>query len=256
MANITLAGIGKISTDAEGRFSLNDFHRASGGAKRHGPSYWLDTNQAQEIAAELSKAENPALTTDLPVVKKEGRNGGTYAVREMIYAYAMWISAPFQLKVIRAFDALVSGDVEKAQQIATPKAEPKQQSGLDKLRIAQAMSLAEETAARICQRFPNLGDNGKQVVYAKILNPFVGDNVIALPRVTSNLLPAGKVGEILGVSGNMIGRLANQNGLKTAEYGEFRLDKSAHSDKQVESFHYNDKGVSALRDILSGKEAA
>ena len=158
----------------------------------------------------------------------------------------------FKKALVKDFYRMRNG----SQKIATPKAEPKQQSGLDKLRIAQAMSLAEETAARICQRFPNLGDNGKQVVYAKILNPFVGDNVIALPRVTSNLLPAGKVGEILGVSGNMIGRLANQNGLKTDEYGEFRLDKSAHSDKQVESFHYNDKAVSVLRDLLSGKEAA
>ena len=187
--------------------------------------------------------------------------GGVQQMRVLTEGDMYRLMTHSKLESAERFESLVFDEIlptirKTGKYEAKPSNEPKQPSGLDKLRIAQAMSLAEETAARICQRFPNLGDNGKQVVYAKILNPFVGDNVIALPRVTSNLLPAGKVGEILGVSGNMIGRLANQNGLKTDEYGEFRLDKSAHSDKQVESFHYNDKAVSVLRDLLSGKEAA
>ncbi|KOR27851.1 KilA, N- domain-containing protein, partial [Achromatium sp. WMS1] len=30
-----------IRQDAQGRFCLNDLHKASGGAKRHQPSNWL-----------------------------------------------------------------------------------------------------------------------------------------------------------------------------------------------------------------------
>jgi hypothetical protein len=78
-----------------------------------------------------------------------------------------------------------------------------------------------------------------------------GQRLIPLPKVEEALLPAGKVGEILGVSGNKIGRLANLYKMKVAEYGEFRLDKSKHSSKQVETFHYNNAAIERLRALLT-----
>lgn len=92
-----------VQQDAEGRFSLNDLHRAAGSEKRHTPGYWLTNQQTRELIDELS-------TTGIPVVQTtQGNGGGTFVARELVYAYAMWISARFHLQVIRAYDALVSG---------------------------------------------------------------------------------------------------------------------------------------------------
>lgn len=124
-------------------------------------------------------------------------------------------------------------------------------SALDKLRSAQALKLSEETAAKICARFSKLGESAQQVIYAKIINPIAGDEVLALPRIEEKLKLAGEVGALLGVSGNKIGRLANQNEMKTSEFGEYRLDKSEYSSKQVEAFHYNAKAVEVFRTLLA-----
>jgi KilA-N domain len=101
----------QIRRDTAGRYCLNDLHQASGGAKRHQPSDWLRLKQTQELVEEVLKSpeglrEFPELN---PVETTEGRyGGGTYAVKELVYAYAMWISAAFHLHVIRAYDALVT----------------------------------------------------------------------------------------------------------------------------------------------------
>jgi hypothetical protein len=99
-----------IRQDTAGRFSLNDLHRAAGGAKRHQPSDWLRLQQTQELLSELETPGNPGVseTTGIPVVSIEGRAGGTFVAKELVYAYAMWISPAFHLKVIRAYDAMVT----------------------------------------------------------------------------------------------------------------------------------------------------
>lgn len=98
----------------DGLYSLNDLHTVSGGEKRHQPSNWLRTNQAQEIIAELkSEAFSSSNVRSLePVrvirgVQADNAPQGTYACKELVYSYAMWVSARFHLIVIRAFDAMV-----------------------------------------------------------------------------------------------------------------------------------------------------
>lgn len=184
--------------------------------------------------------------------------GGTQKVRVLTEGDMYRLMTHSKLESAERFESLVFDEIlptiRKTGKYETPKA--KEQTGLDKLRIASALEKAEGVAARICARFNRLGENGQQVIFAKIINPLMGDEVIALPRVSERLLTASKVGEVLGVSANMVGRLANKHGMKTEEFGEFRLDKSPHSDKQVETFHYNAKAVSKLRELFGSEVVA
>lgn len=146
--------------------------------------------------------------------------------------------------------------IRKTGSYAMPKAaRPADTSGLPQYRLARALELAAKTADRILAQLPSLGERARQVVLAKIINPVAGTEVLALPHVAEKHHKAGEVGEMLGITGVMVGRIANQHNLKTPDYGEFRLDKSEHSAKQVEAFVYNQAGVDAIRQHLEADQA-
>lgn len=105
----SVAGV-SIRQDVEGRYCLNDLHKAAGGLKTHQPSDFLKTQQTKELIAELSNSDYSRSLA--PVLSSAGRSGGTYVCKEMVYAYANWISPKFYLQVIRTYDALVTGNVD------------------------------------------------------------------------------------------------------------------------------------------------
>lgn len=98
---IVIAGT-SVATDAQGRYSLNDLHKAAGAEPRHQPARFIANQSTHELVVEIG-------TTEIPVVTVNGgRAPGTYACRELVYAYAMWISSKFHLQVIRTFDAMAT----------------------------------------------------------------------------------------------------------------------------------------------------
>lgn len=114
--SLAIAGV-VIRQDLFGRYRLNDLHKAAGGEKRHNPNYWTELQQTQELVAilESEHRENSdtvitASEQNQPLRIVKGGNGvqGTFVVKELVYAYAMWISAKFNITVIRAYDALVN----------------------------------------------------------------------------------------------------------------------------------------------------
>lgn len=103
---MTIDGVA-VRRDFEGRYCLNDLHRAavsSGSNERtKEPGKFLSSQQTIELINELETTQNLG---SLPVASFSGRNGGTYVCKELVYAYAMWISPSFNLKVIRTFDSI------------------------------------------------------------------------------------------------------------------------------------------------------
>lgn len=114
--NLTIAGT-KIKQDADGRFCLNDCHKASRESETKRPGNWLKNSQTIELIKEITDAR--IIASPVSTIKG-GIEQGTYAVKELVYAYAMWISPAFHLKVIRAYDDLINGRLQEPQ-FAIPK---------------------------------------------------------------------------------------------------------------------------------------
>lgn len=142
----------EVRRDIQGRYCLNDLHRAAGGEKRHRPQYWIENKQTSELIEQiLTEAVIPSLEQNQPVnVIYGGNNQGTYACKELVYDYAMWISPAFHLKVIRTFDAVVNQHQNPANLIATDK--------------VQAGVILLESAARML----NLSNSSKLGAYQKL----------------------------------------------------------------------------------------
>lgn len=100
-----------IRQDEDGRYCLNDLHKASGGDKKHQPAYFVRNQQTKDLI-EIIESENDDLQIcrskqAVNSIRGKGLEQGTYVVKELVYSYAMWISAKFHLMVIRAYDSLV-----------------------------------------------------------------------------------------------------------------------------------------------------
>lgn len=111
-----------IKQDAQGRYCLNDLHKAAiaNGSNAHTkePTKFLSSPQAIELISELD-TQNLGVKS-VSAIKGRSKQQGTYVVKELVYAYAMWISASFSLKVIRAYDALQSQPFGISEQLPKP----------------------------------------------------------------------------------------------------------------------------------------
>jgi len=92
----------------------------------------------------------------------------------------------------------------------------------------------------------------KQVLQAYATKELTGEMVLPLPDAPQpSEYTATQIGEMLGgVTKDKIGRIANQNGLKTAQYGRVCVDKSPYSVKEVKTFRYNDAAIPEFKRIL------
>lgn len=124
-----------ITTDQAGRFSLNDLHKAAGAENRHQPAQFMRLDSTDALVAEMAN-ENSDMGNPISVTRG-GAAQGTYVCRELVYAYAMWISAKFHLEVIRTFDAMVTG------QLPVPAATPALRLPSPAKELRAALSIAK-----------------------------------------------------------------------------------------------------------------
>lgn len=145
-----------------GLFSLNDLHRAAGGDDKFKPAFFLRNDQTQALVEEITKGAD--LHLFLNTLK--GRNGGTYACRELVIAYAAWISAAFHLQVIRVFLAQVAPGARSGQM----------DLDYDRISPAQAQDLRE-----IVQAIVDAGIQKHGETWARFQKKFRVNSYLELP---------------------------------------------------------------------------
>lgn len=109
-----------------------------------------------------------------------------------------------------------------------------------------AVRKAKELIA-LAERYP--GQTFQQILHSYATVELTGERLIPLPQMEERTLTAEEVGQRLGLSANMVGRLANAHNLKTDEYGAWFNDKAKHSNKEVPSFRYYENIVPVLESL-------
>ena len=96
--------------------------------------------------------------------------------------------------------------------------------------------------------FP-LTDESKAVIQHEIFKILTGHECLSmLPAMTEKWYSASDIATIIGLSANMVGRIANENGLKAPEgesnkYGRWIFSNSKYSSKECPQFIYNENAV-------------
>ena len=106
MTQLQILGI-SVSTDSQGRFSLNDLHKAAMAAGRatanHSPGQFLRNDGVRSFISALEGAMQNCTAVNAVM---GGRNQGTYGVRLVVLRYAAWIDPAFEVQVYQAFDEM------------------------------------------------------------------------------------------------------------------------------------------------------
>ena len=138
----------KIKQDSQGRYCLNDLHRASGGNPIHAPSQFLRLKGTKDFVSVLD-SHNVNMHSALEIING-GTNQGCYAAEKLVYKYAAWINPEFEVKVYDTFDKVVKGKLQPNQTALIP------QSFSEALMLAAQLQAEKEQNAPKVEAFDRL----------------------------------------------------------------------------------------------------
>lgn len=96
----------------------------------------------------------------------------------------------------------------------------------------------------------------KHICQQKAAEVLSGVPLLPMEEAAEKTYSATDIGNMLGVSANKIGKIANQHNLKTPQYGKLFYSKSEYSCKEVETFRYYECAIPKFREILKGGAVA
>lgn len=155
----------------------------------------------------------------------------------------------WKLKYIDAFNKMEK-KIKEQSKLQSAK------DNTDKLLVAQSKYM--NAKARVAAIWLKLGERVlANAEYQQICNAYAsealtGHKVLPMPECHERYYTATEVGNMLGISANRVGKIATQNNIKTSENGKWFFDKSRSSNKEVETFKYNQNGVDAIKTLIEG----
>lgn len=214
MSNIIIANQ-VIRQDENDFYCLNDLHKASGGLSKHQPSNWARLADTVELIDEVNRSSD---MRNAIAVKRGGPDQGTYSCKELVYAYAMWISPKFHLHVIRTFDAVVMQKQAVGQDFAQGAFQDFQ---VTRLELVQTVGDMTEAGLRVAGLMGFDGNPARfhadKLVKKQIgIGPLELLGIDALPAAVEDLAyTPTALGKRFDVTGNQFNKLLEKAKLQT-----------------------------------------
>jgi len=95
---------------------------------------------------------------------------------------------------------------------------------------------------------PGIPETYKNILYSYAAALIAGQPLLPLPEA-ERTYTAAEIANELGITANMVGRIANKYGLKTDEYAVQVWDKSPYSAKQVSAWRYKESGKAKIMEL-------
>lgn len=181
-----------------------------------------------------------------------GRNQNEYLLTRdgfslLVMGFTGKKALEWKLKYIDAFNKMEATIKNQQKQIASLTKRQEIDARLKNARSREANILLKIAKDKDIPR------EYRQILYSHASQIIAGKPLLPLPE-TEETYSAEDIAKEIGITANMLGRVANRHNLKTPEYGLLVWDKSPHCDKQVQTWRYNKNGRKALLNIFR-KEA-
>lgn len=146
--------------------------------------------------------------------------------------------------------------IRKTGEYATPEAKRRKADKKDELALRRIEVMEKNADYRMAKLILEGIDKFSKVMTPESMTVFMAtyaelttkqDMTHMLPQATEPMYSATDIGKECGVSAQMVGKTANEHGLKSpqgesGQFGTWIRSKSQHSDKEVMTFVYNDNG--------------
>ncbi|MCD7978987.1 MAG: KilA-N domain-containing protein, partial [Fusobacterium sp.] len=209
------------------------------------PSDWLKIKSTQEYIDELNRSED--FPNGLVKVVQGGNDKskqGTWIHEKLILDLARWLNVKFRVWCDEQIATLLrEGEV---------KIKPASETQIKNLEIRERYSkvkMAEALKSLIPYAY---SERYKEILIAESAKVLTGKEILPPQEVEEKTLTATEIGEILGISANKVGTLANKHNLKTEKNGYWVHEKAKHCNKEIPNFRYFKSAIEEFKKILSG----